>query len=622
MIVSAGGSGGPKISMTKTFFDPGTELIDYLKGNPIVQKSSLSEEDIRKLALAIHDDVLANAIQTVIDQADHITTIDPGLLEKEILTVAVRDISQFLNADAASIRIYDPVKHQMVSYGSYRYEESIREHAVPYEDSIAGEAIQTGKSIVIPNILQEPRYKNIEVTTKLGLLSMIAVPFNIRRFSAAERDIQGTIQIYYKKADREFHSVDIKVAEMLARRVTFVIANRRILDLQKLNDKKERIVETIFQKLGKREGIRMRDIFTLIIPELADVIWIQSCALFSVSPDREQVALEAGYPEKHGYHGVGKVFSVNDEPYFSAIIHQSSILGEYEDEKIYPSYILIDNPRRSRLLTEDLRRFAMIQNINSILYVPMKTAETVNYFLAFDALDKHTSFTREEIELLVFFGKELMKAVRIEQLDDILHDFKNPAIATAGFARRVKSAIEKGDFPKRRKKISQDLDILVREASRMQEMAYSVYGAGKEENVDMTDKLGRRLEINREVIREQHRRNIRIIKDLKTSLWVRCYPLHMERVFDNLLSNATQAIPSKGGGLIVKTYPMDRWGVADISNTGRVSEAEREQILGGETKGRGLHITNRLVKIMGGRIELEVEDNHTTFRVYLPRILD
>lgn len=580
----------------------------------------MSEGDVARLAEAIHDDVLAGNIKTVIDQAEQIITIDPGLLERDILTTAVRDIAQFLRADAASLRIYDPIKHQMVSYGSYRYEESIREHAVPYEDSIAGEAIQTGKTIAIPNILKERRYKNKEVTTRLGLCSMMAVPFNIHLFSLMEKDIQGTIQIYYKEADREFRDVDIRVAEMLARRVTFVIANRRIIDLKKLNEKKETIVETIFQRLGKREGIRMKDVFTLIIPELADVMWIQSCAFFSVSPDRTRVTLEAGYPEKVGYHGVGKVFSVNDEPYFSAIIHQSSILGEYEDEKIYPSYILIDNPRRSRLLTEDLRRFTMIQNINSMLYVPMKTGDTVNFFLAFDALDKHTSFTSEEIELLVFFGKELIKAVKIEQLDDILHDFKNPAIATAGFARRVRNILRKGEFQKKKEKIFRDLDILIRETSRMQEMAYSVYGAGKEEEINMTDKLARRLEINREAIREQKRRNIQIIRDLKTPLWITCYPLHIERVFDNLLSNATYAIPEKGGSLIAKTYPMDRWAVAEISNTGRISEAEREQILGGETTGRGLHITNRLVKIMGGRIELKAEDNHTTFRVYLPRI--
>ena len=608
--------------MAKSFFDPGGELLGYLSEHPVLKKSALPDEDLRGLSQAILEDVLAENITTVIDQAEQIITIDPTQPEKEILSAAVKGIAEFLKAEAASLRIYDPVKNQMVSYGSYRYEEADREQMVPYEDSLAGEAVRIGKSIVIPNIADEPRYRNKDITARLGFGSMIAVPFNIPRFSPTERDVQGTIQIYYREANREFHKVYVTVAEMLARRISFVIAQRRILHLKKLNEKRERIVETIFQKLGKREGIRMKDVFTLIVPELADIIWIQSCALFSVSPDRQQVTLEAGYPEKGGYHGIGKVFSVNQEPYFGAIIHQSSILGEYEDEKIYPSYILIDNPQRSRLLTEDLRRFTVIQNINSILYVPMKTGDTVNYFLAFDAVDKHTSFTKEEIELLVIFGKELTKAVRIEQLDDILHDFKNPAIATAGFARRIKNAFEKGDIEKRKAKILRDLEILVRETSRMQEMAYSFYGAGKEENVDMTEKLAHRLEINREAIREQKRRNIQIIRDFQTPLRVNCYPLHIERVFDNLLSNATYAIPEKGGNLIVKTYPIDRWAVAEISNTGRISEAEREQILEGETKGRGLHITHRLVKIMGGRIELEAEDNDTTFRVYLPRVMD
>jgi signal transduction histidine kinase len=295
-------------------------------------------------------------------------------------------------------------------------------------------------------------------------------------------------------------------------------------------------------------------------------------------------------------------------------------MGEYESEKIRPSYILITDPQRSRLLTENLRQFAAVNNINSILYVPLKTGGVVNYFLSFDALEQHTSFTKDQIELLVFFGKELMKAVRIEQLDDILHDYKNPAIAAAGFARRIRNVMENGQFEANKEKVLRDIEVIASETSRMQEMAFSVYGAGREEDVDMTERLARRLKINREAIREQKRRNIQIIEDLKMPLRIWCYPLHLERVFDNLLSNATNAIPEDGGNLIVKSLPMDRWAMAEISNTGVVSDFRREQILGGETTGRGLHIINRLVRAMGGRLTLEVGNNQTTFTVFLPRI--
>jgi PAS domain S-box-containing protein len=141
-----------------------------------------------------------------------------------------------------------------------------------------------------------------------------------------------------------------------------ILGNVVEITLEKLSAKKERIIETIFQKLGMREGVRLKEVFTSVVPELADVITIQSCALFSISPDRGQVTLEAGYPETASYHGVGNVFSVDDEPYFNAIIHHAEVLGEYEDEKIQPSYVLITNPQRSRLLTEPLRQFAMINS--------------------------------------------------------------------------------------------------------------------------------------------------------------------------------------------------------------------------------------------------------------------
>jgi signal transduction histidine kinase len=60
------------------------------------------------------------------------------------------------------------------------------------------------------------------------------------------------------------------------------------------------------------------------------------------------------------------------------------------------------------------------------------------------------------------------------------------------------------------------------------------------------------------------------------------------------------------------------WAVAEITNTGEISEEEKERCLSGETRGRGLHITTRLVKHMGGKIKIESQDGRTTFRVELP----
>ena len=98
------------------------------------------------------------------------------------------------------------------------------------------------------------------------------------------------------------------------------MARKKILSLYRVNEKKEAIVQKIFQKLGSREGVKMKEVFNRVIPEIADIINVQSCTLFSVSPDRENVVLEAGYPDTPGYHGIGKSFPVKSEPAFELVL--------------------------------------------------------------------------------------------------------------------------------------------------------------------------------------------------------------------------------------------------------------------------------------------------------------
>ncbi len=102
----------------------------------------------------------------------------------------------------------------------------------------------------------------------------------------------------------------------------------------------------------------------------------------------------------------------------------------------------------------------------------------------------------------------MMKGLRLEKMDDILHDFKNPAIATAGFAKRVKKILEDGEYLVKKEKVDQALEIILKETSRIQELALTLHGEGREETVDLTEKLKRRFLINEEAIRELKRENI------------------------------------------------------------------------------------------------------------------
>ena len=595
-------------------------LLESIMADLKVKGCTLSFEEVARVVDLITEEVIYRYVDRLISQVETILEINPHLTEKEILEAVAKNVVEYLGAEAASIRIYDPGKEEMLSFGYYPAQTDDREETIPFEDTIAGEVVKTHRPYFVHNILKEEKYKNKEKVQKYGIHSMLAIPILIPRFSLKDVDTEGSFQIYYKEIDKIFTPLEAKIAEMLSRRVSYVIARKRIMNLQKLNVTKDKIVEQIFLKLGKREGIKMREVFNLVIPELVDIMRIQRCSLFSVSEDRQHVVLEAGYPEVH--HGIGKAFSVKHEPYIDAVVNQAGPFGEFENEKVFPSYILIHNPQESHLLPPDLKRFLEIQQIHSVLYIPLKVNEIVNYFLVFDAQAHHRRFTDEEIEIFIFFGKELMKGLRLEKMDDILHDFKNPAIAAAGFAKRIQKILEEGEFPSKKEKVAQALDIILKETSRIQELALTLHGEGREEIVDLTEKLKRRFLINEESMKELKRENVHLIEgDLESPLWIRCYPLHIERVLDNLLNNASNAMPEEGGCLSIRSYQKDSWAVAEVTNTGEIREEDRERYLQGEGRGRGLHITTRLVKQMQGKMEMESGKGQTTFRVMFPLVV-
>jgi signal transduction histidine kinase len=594
-------------------------LIRFLKSSPVLVRYHLSDEEVIELALYLRKHFLSSAVEQVVRMVEDVISIDPSLDWKEILEEAAKKMVVLLHAEAASIRIVDPVTSRLAAFGSYQFAESGRAKSIPVEKSVAGKVIKSGKSYLVPNIMMEPDYANKDIVKEHGLNSLMAIPMKIPAFLKNEPDIQGTIQIYYKETDKEFDPLEVANAELMTRRISYVLAKRRILDLQKLNIQKEKIVEKIFVKLSHREGIKMRDVFRMMIPELVDIIQIQSCSLFSITPDREYVQVELEYPMGQESHEVGCLYAIKDHPYLDALINSAESRGDYDHERIDSSYILIKDPSNSRLSNNELKRFAARQNVNSVLLIPLKAEDMINYFLVFYAKDRRQEFTEQEIELLSFLGKEIMKALRIEKLDDVLHDFKNPAIAIAGFARRAKQLLDKENIDDAKRKISEYLDIVIQETNRMQELIIYPTIEGRERSVDLTDVLKRRFKINEEAIREQRRFNIRLIRDeLQPGLFIYCSPFGLERVLDNLLDNATKAISEEGGELCIKSSRSGDMAAFEIRNTGRISEETMEQIRKGEVKGRGLNIIYRFIQAVHGKIEVFTDDDSTTFRVMIP----
>lgn len=571
------------------------------------------------LGVSIDESILPTFLEQFSSKIKAIIEIDPKLPEKNILELVTSHIVDFLGADTASIRLYDPHSDQMLSYGSYPSKEESREQYISLEKSIAGKVVKTRRTYLVPDLMKEELFKDKSIIESRGAKSLMAIPLEIPRFFSYERDTVGVIQIYYPDTNRNFSPLEIRMAEIMSHRLSYVVARKKIRSMQMANEKKDAIVHQIYKKLGSGSGIKMKEVFNRVIPELVDIINIQSCALFSVANDMEHVILEAGYPDSTEHHGIDMKFNVREEPAFELVLNLAHYQEKTPYELVTRSYILVMDPQKSRLVSSNVKKFALRRNINSILYIPLKDGDEITHFVTFDAMDQRQGYSPEEIEVFLFLGHELTKAQRIERLDDILHDFKNPAIATAGFARRLKQLLDDENALNEGEKIKQYVDILLEETSRLQEMAMSISWVGKEQVVSLTEILKRRFEINREAIRQQLKQNLTLEEGpFDDSLSVKCFPLFLERIMDNLLNNATNAIPLKGGFLSIKTYKDEDWACAEISNTGNIAEEERLKLIEGEASGRGLYITHRIIRILKGKIDIRAGIDKTTMVVRLP----
>lgn len=594
------------------------KLSEFLAQIPFFQRPSLCPEERAELIRVVEEEYLVSFLTAIVREAEEIMAIDPLLPRRTILELAAKSIVADLNGAGATIRLFDPESLTMTSFGAHGLDDCDRLAAVPVEDSISGSVIKEKRSIQVASILKDPCYKDKEIVVKKGFHSLLAVPLFQPTFLGSEPEMLGSLQIYYWQDDKVFAPLEVIHAELLARRVSYVLAKKRILALQDLNSRREKIINKIFIKLSRREGIKLKDLFIQLIPELEEFIQIQSCSLFTVSDDQQFIRQDAAYPAEHSFHQTGHSFAAREHLCLAAALADNG----HEDtsfERLAASYVLIKDPRQSRLTDQAMRTFAAEHQVHSILLIPLRIDLQVRQLLVFYASEQKQFFSDEEIELLTFFGKEIMKASRLEFMGDMLHDFKNPAIAVAGFAARMRSLLLTEELEPVRGRLQYYTQILIREAARIQDLALAMTDEGREEILDLALVAQQRYRINEEVIREARRDNLRVHKaELKSGLLVFCPRFGLERIIDNLLHNATKGIPEEGGELRMRGYREDIMTCLEIRNSGEIPAERLAGLLAGRGAGRGLSIVSRFVQQNNGLLNISSGSGQTVCTIKLP----
>jgi hypothetical protein len=184
-------------------FDIDQNVVHSIMTRLIGKGCKLSLEDLAIVVEIVKEEILFGYVDRLISQIEMVIDISPMLNEREILQGVAKNVVEFLGAEAASIRIHDPLREEMIAFGTYPGQGADKEVAIPFEDTIAGEVVKTHQSYFVPNILKEEKYRNKEKVQKQGIHSMLAIPLSIPRFSLKDMDTEGVLQIYFKEKDKE-----------------------------------------------------------------------------------------------------------------------------------------------------------------------------------------------------------------------------------------------------------------------------------------------------------------------------------------------------------------------------------------------------------------------------------
>ncbi|HVM95215.1 MAG TPA: sigma 54-interacting transcriptional regulator [Candidatus Acidoferrales bacterium] len=158
-----------------------------------------------------------------------------GLIElDELMPVVVEKTKELLDAEGCSVILLDETGRELyfpyVSPESSVVAERLRHLRMPADKGIAGAVVQSGQSLLVPDVQSDPRfYSSVDEQTGGATRSIVCAPLK------TQRGIIGVIESINKVAGR-FSDADLTYLEAIAGTVAVAIENARLYRTLKLSE--------------------------------------------------------------------------------------------------------------------------------------------------------------------------------------------------------------------------------------------------------------------------------------------------------------------------------------------------------------------------------------------------
>ncbi len=144
----------------------------------------------------------------------------------ELLPAVVEKTKDLLDAEGCSLILLDPVDNELyfpfVSPENTEVAERLRHLRMPADKGIAGAVLQSGESLVVPDVRADPRfYGEVDQQTGGSTRSILCAPL------PTQRGMIGVIECINKRGDGGFTGEELPFLEALAASTAIAIENAR-----------------------------------------------------------------------------------------------------------------------------------------------------------------------------------------------------------------------------------------------------------------------------------------------------------------------------------------------------------------------------------------------------------
>ena len=568
----------------------------------------LAGEDIDRIEYILENPWID--VQKALKVSDSIMKISPEISGDELLTVLCRDIAELTNAQCATCRTYDPLKNVMVASGSYNWGGE-RTGEIPYEQSIAGQIFKTKSYYLVPDLTQEPLYAEKEKLLSLGINSMLALPILLTDYEGTERRevLIGTLQIYFEEKDKQLPAQQINLIQSVVGRFSYVLAQKRRLELQKKATIARDSRRALLQILKRSESLDQ--VLSYLVAKIAELINVNRCSLFSIEKNSGSEAfavLIAGYPLDSSAHGYGSTLSFNDHPAIREVCETGQPL-------------LIENARDDQRMKASYALY-IYKKIKNVYFVPIKDEKnSVTHVLALDG-DETKPLEEEDIFFCNSLIQDIELCIQTSLRSQERHDSFNQMLSFGAIARLYTKKLKSPDATA--EELNQMYKKLSKSMLAVEDILTDRVPYPQKEGINLNQIILERLDtyyFPPQVVVETDL--------LPGDFIITADRKKVGRIIGNLLSNAHKKLEeSKIGVLRIASGIDGDQAVIEIGNTGSIPETMRDKIFSDSqmisskdgSRGQGLTIVKLFTVMHKGQVEFESdpEKNWTVFRVRLP----